>query len=305
MPNNTQMKKTRIAALLTCFNRRSKTLDCLDSLYKQIETDQLSVEVYLVDDGSTDGTSEEVSKKYPDIKLLRGDGNLFWAGGMRKAFSSAMKDDPDFYLWLNDDTFLLPNALSILMNTLERRLEHDLENQPLIVGSTCDPDTHLTTYGGVNIKYKWWPLRYELVTPSPDFPVKCDTLNGNCVLIPRQLALKLGGIDKAFTHYLADHDFGLRARALGHETWIAPGHLGTCELSKTERKTTKRSDFSSQLEALDSPKGLSIGGTDLTSFREWKVYSKRHGGWLWPIYWVAPYRRLLFLKFNPFQRTGK
>ncbi len=57
----------------------------------------------LVDDASTDGTSDAVRQAYTSSQdFFRR--NLFWNGGMRGAFSEAMKDNPDYYLWLNDDT---------------------------------------------------------------------------------------------------------------------------------------------------------------------------------------------------------
>jgi GT2 family glycosyltransferase len=111
------MEYTSIAVLMTCHNRKLKTLVTLESLFKQTLTSEIALSVYLVDDGSTDGTSEGVQQKYPQVKLFSGDGNLFWNGGMRIAFSEAMKDEPDYYLWLNDDTVLAPEALNTLLTT--------------------------------------------------------------------------------------------------------------------------------------------------------------------------------------------
>ena len=44
----------QIAVLITCHNRKEKTLHCLQNLYKQ----SITCDVYLVDDGSIDGSSE-------------------------------------------------------------------------------------------------------------------------------------------------------------------------------------------------------------------------------------------------------
>lgn len=111
------METLSLAILMTCYNRRQKTLDCLEALRKQELLPNLVVQVYLVDDGSTDGTGEAVKAAYPGIKVLQGNGNLFWNGGMRLAFSEAMKSDYDYYLWLNDDTLLYPRAIQSLLAT--------------------------------------------------------------------------------------------------------------------------------------------------------------------------------------------
>lgn len=85
----------KIAVLLTCFNRKEKTVACLRSLYETYQDSQSSVdvEVFLTDDGSSDGTSEAVSSLTPffPLTLLKGDGSLFWRGGMNNSWRTAIK----------------------------------------------------------------------------------------------------------------------------------------------------------------------------------------------------------------------
>src|SRR6476619_4525822 len=100
------MKKANIAVVMTCHNRRNTTLACLHTLYEQ----KHHCDVYLTDDGSYDGTAQGIKAEYPDVHILQGNGNLFWVGGMHLAFNEAIKNQYDYYLWLNDDTFLEPNA---------------------------------------------------------------------------------------------------------------------------------------------------------------------------------------------------
>ncbi len=75
------MNRTKIAALLTCFNRKQKTLVCLEALFNQVLPADVDISAYLVDDASTDGTSDVVRQTYPQVKIFSGDGNLFWNGG--------------------------------------------------------------------------------------------------------------------------------------------------------------------------------------------------------------------------------
>ena len=95
---------TSIAVLMTCHNRVNSTLECLAHLYEQTALDRVVLSVYLVDDGSSDGTGEQVHERFPDVNVLKGDGSLFWNGGMHRAFGEALKVGFDYYLWLNDDT---------------------------------------------------------------------------------------------------------------------------------------------------------------------------------------------------------
>ena len=84
----------RIAAIITCHNRKEKTLVCLKSLFQIIQ----NIDVFLTDDGSTDGTSEAVKKIYPQVNIIQGDGNLFWSRGMYIAWKEAVKGGYDYYL---------------------------------------------------------------------------------------------------------------------------------------------------------------------------------------------------------------
>jgi GT2 family glycosyltransferase len=288
------MSNPTIATLITCFNRKQKTLDCLAALIdRSVGTAVTSI--YLVDDGSTDGTAAAVRAAYPQVQIVQGDGQLFWNGGMRLAFATALERDYDYYLWLNDDTILYPHALSVLLQTAERLAAQETDLGTIVVGSTCDPDTGTFTYGGM-LQQSWWrPMRLARVEPS-DTPQKCDTVNGNCVLISRSVVRVVGNLDPAFTHYMGDLDYGLRAHKHGCNIWVAPGYLGTC--AENARPSNWHEVFVGQswhhqLQQMGSPKGLNFTTVTLSPLAEWKAFAQRHAGPLWPIYWLSPYRRLL------------
>ncbi len=61
------------------------------ALYGQSNLDEVRLDTFLVDDGCTDSTAQAVDKEYPQVKILQGDGNLFWGGGMRMAWDEALK----------------------------------------------------------------------------------------------------------------------------------------------------------------------------------------------------------------------
>ena len=102
-----------IAALMTCHNRKKKTLRCLTALQEGWEKtgERPSVSVFLTDDGCTDGTSDAIraqSFHFP-VHILPGSGDLFWNGGMINSWKAALAEGGfDGYLWLNDDTYALP-----------------------------------------------------------------------------------------------------------------------------------------------------------------------------------------------------
>ena len=91
-----------IAVLLTCYNRKDKTLACLKQLYdsKFASAIHFEMDVYLTDDGSDDGSGAAIKENFPDVIIISGNGKLFWAGGMRNSWNEALKKHYDGFLLL-------------------------------------------------------------------------------------------------------------------------------------------------------------------------------------------------------------
>lgn len=275
---------TRIAVLITCHNRKAKTLACLDALFQNTLSDGYSLEVFLVDDGSTDGTEQAVRERYPRVNIIKGDGNLFWNGGMRVAFDAALAKSFDCYLWLNDDTLLYPTALQSLLST-SKQLTNSANKGMIVVGSTQDETSGQLSYGGVVRPSKWKLTAFKLIAPG-DAPVECETMNGNCVLIPHEVARVIGGMEPRFAHAMGDLDYGLRAGYAGFSVWVMPGYVGTCSNNPATGSFNDASlSVSVRLKKILSPKGVPLNS--------WRVFTQRHAGMLWPIYWLWPYVKVV------------
>ena len=286
---------TRVAAVMAAYNRRGLTLACLRSLRAQ-HVPGVTLDAFVLDDASTDGTSEAIAEQFPEVTVLHGDGKQYWNGGMRRAFGTAIAQDYDYYLWMNDDTRLDADALAVLLDT-ERCVREQGAAAAIVAGSTRHPDTGELTYGGVVRVSRWRPLRLELVEPG-DLPRPCDTMNGNATLISRAVVRRVGNIDPAFVQQMGDFDYGLRARQAGCSVWVAPGTVGTCA-SHPERRPAER-PLGEDLRRLWSLKELPPG--------PWAVYTRRWAGQLWPVYWASPYVRRgarTLLERMPLGRAGR
>lgn len=271
----------RLAALLTCHNRRDQTLACLRALHACVWPTDSELTVYLVDDGSSDGTGESVRAEFPLVNVIDGDGSLFWNGGMRRAFGAAMLQVYDAYLWLNDDTMLYPQALQNMLACGDELASAHGGRRDIIVGATCDAVSGRLTYGGLASRSRWSP-HYYVHLPVADQPQPCHTLNGNCVLIPRQVVQAIGNIDDAFVHAIGDWDYGFRARRAGFGIWMAPGFVGTCK--QNSPSVTSPEEVASirlQLRKTCGPKRVPPYA--------WRVFVQRHCGLFWPVYFVRPY----------------
>ena len=278
-----------ITCILTCFNRKSLTLACLDALATCAQEAGVALRVILVDDASTDGTASAVRERFPWVEVVLGAGDLFWCRGMHAGFALALQRPADYYMWINDDTLLLPGALSSMLRQsadLERR-----DGKPVIlVGATADRVSGAISYGGRVAHSRWRRFNYRLVW-HPDQAVPCEAIEGNCVLIPRQLAEQVGNLDPAFEHAMGDTDYGLRARRAGFAAYVAAGVAGHCSANPIRGTYQDASlPLARRWRLVRSRKGLPP--------RSWLHFTRRHGGVLWPMYFAWPYIKVLLSAFR-------
>lgn len=227
-----------IAVILTCHNRKEKTLACLRSLYNISS----SFKIYLTDDACTDGTSTAIKNEFPDVYIIKGDGNLFWSRGMYTAWKEAIKSDYDYYLWLNDDIELFPFFLEELFYC--ERLKG---GQCIISGLIADKSTKKIIYGGTNSN--------KQLCQESDTPQEISHMNGNVVLIPRSVVKKIGIIDPTFHHDLGDVDYGLTAIENGIKVYSTRKAIALGYSNNYCRVRKWNSSLSQRLSRLHSPLG--------------------------------------------------
>lgn len=237
--------KKHIAVLMTVFNRKDKTLRCLDCLYANKMPEEYSFDVYLTDDGCTDGTPDAVREKYPNVNIIQGDGNLFWARGMRVAWNEAAKHDYDYYLWLNDDTYIYQDALSNIIKAAEVT-----NGKAVLAGATKSAVTSECTYGLI--------VNEKKLVPNGSLQEGYG-LNGNFVLISREVFRQLGNMDKHYHHAGGDTHYGLLAKKKGVPVYLIGEYIGTCEgHEKLDKWTDPEVPFRERWKNLNRPNGMPL-----------------------------------------------
>lgn len=275
-----------VAVLLTCYNRKEKTLSCLDSLYKAQKPEDLSFDIFIVDDGCTDGTTKAVKEFDKNIHIFQGAGNLFWAGGMRIAFKEAREyKDYDFYLLLNDDVELKTEFLINLFESRDFILNKEGRGG-LYSSSTLDKIKNEISYGGHVLPKGIDNPTYELLIPT-DIPQKCHLTNANILLVEKEVIDEIGFFDNRYIHSFADYDFSLRAFKAGFPIYITADIGGFCQNDHGNNWSNEKS-LKKRIEFLKSPTGL--------EYEEYLFYMKRH----FPKYAFFSYVKIWLKTFFPF-----
>ena len=244
-----------LAILITCHNRKEITLLCLRHIFNLEKLNEFFVgDVYLVDDGSSDGTYAAIQNEFPSVHLIKGTGTLYWNRGMHLAWkTAAQKFDYDYYLWVNDDTFLFPSSIFSLLSFGTQ--------DTILCGATKSPTNFLVSYGGY--------MNNQMLSPNGSLQV-CEHFNGNCVLVPNKIFRKIGNLDFNFSHNLGDFDYGKRAVKAGFTLALHKDYVGLCERNNyQENHFLTKNTFRKRLIKFYSVK---FGGTPIERF----IYDYRH-----------------------------
>ncbi len=269
----------KIAVLVSCHNRKHKTIAFLESFYRQ-QNQKFLYSIFLCDDGSTDGTTKEVRALFPQVNIIQGDGGFWWTKSQNAAWRKAVESKHTAYLWFNDDAILYSDALQEMENAYEQT-----HKQGIVVGSFQDPHskkpTHLGRIVSTGISWRFLPKE-----PTGQLE-RCDTFNGAAVLIPHIAYLKLGMLDETFKQRCSDFDYGLRAKKIGIPIYASRKYIGALAADSNKMNYHHSSlNLKTRIQKVLLPTGLPP--------KEWFVFCLRHGGILAVWRFLAPYIKILF-----------
>ena len=237
-----------IAVLLTVHDRKECTDKALCHLFQSKWPKDVSLDVYLTDDGCSDGTPEMIREKYPSVFIIHGDGNLYWNRGMYKAWQEAEHSkEYDFFLWLNDDTYINVDAIQRMIDS-----SHSANDKAIIAGATRSQTTGKCTYG---LRDR---ITGALLVPNGTLQ-NGKGLNGNFVLVPRSVFQLLGKLDPNYQHAGGDTDYGLRAEEKNIDVLLSPEYIGYCEQHPTlSTWCNPNVPFAQRWTALNKPTGMPL-----------------------------------------------
>ena len=273
-----------IAVLMTTHGNARNCESSIRALALACKDAQLTATIFLANSGSKLSLGLTRSESVKVIEFGTSN-STFWASGMRLAWEKCTQGNQDFdlVLWINDDTRLKKQGLSVLLENLT-----DGGAASISVGACEDSDGNLT-YGGYNQRSLLLPLHFERV-PRRAERQPCATFNGNLVLLRTDAFQKLGGFPQGFTHLRADIHFGLSAKRKGFKAFLAPGVVGHCESNYgyLSYSSTKGMKIREKLRFLNSAK--------FGPLNEHVRFSLSHGGPMGIFYAFAPILRVLLSK---------
>jgi hypothetical protein len=206
-----------VAVIVINYNGLKLLSRCLSSV---LDTKYPSYDVYLIDNGSIDGSVEYVRQKYPSIKIIRNSNNLGFAAAYNRAISQIAVE---YIVLLNNDTEILNSRW---LHHLVQIANEDPKVAAVATKMVSMKDQrHLESVGIMGVRF--WRGFADIgkgETDAGQYPRSFEPFGfcGGGALLRREVFLKAGEFDEKFFLYTEDIDLSWRLRLLGWKIRFCP-----------------------------------------------------------------------------------
>lgn len=200
------MNTPTVCIIVLTWNGLADTLDCLESLSALTYS---AVSVLVVDNGSSDGSVETISQRFPHVDVLALPTNLGYVGGNNAGLRSALADGFGYALLLNNDTVVAPDLI-----------ENLLKPQAEVVGPAIfyadQPDVHWSAGGRIDFE------RGTTAMSGTGEGGYVDFVTGCAMLVDLSILEDVGYLDERFFAYYEEAEWCVRAQRAGYRVWWEP-----------------------------------------------------------------------------------
>ncbi len=221
---------SRVSVLIP-HHKNPKLLTPLLKSLREMFMDEATMQTVIVDNGSNDGSTNLVRRKFPEVKVYPLGSNMGFAPALNKA---AKAFDSEWLCFLNNDVRVDPDWLSNLLYAAGKM-------------KTVCLSSHLLNWEGTQTQFAggWVNIfgkgfESDLLQDEKPYPVFFPC--GGAMLIKRDVFLEMGGFDDDYFMIYEDIDLGWRLWLLGYSVYLVPDayvmHKGHASL-KNESYTAK------------------------------------------------------------------
>jgi N-acetylglucosaminyl-diphospho-decaprenol L-rhamnosyltransferase len=223
-----------VAVIIVSWNVREYVADCLRSVCTELDRAQLTGQIYVIDNASTDGTVALVKDLYPQVQVIANDENKGFAGANNQGMRAAADLQPRYYFLLNPDTFVRPGAIKELVDSMDERPNAGVAGARLIYGDGRFQHSAFYFPGLSQLMFDLMPMparlyesrlngRYprRLYQPRRN-PFRVDHPLGATMMVRADVADSTHGFDESFHMFCEEIDWSWRVREAGWEIYTVP-----------------------------------------------------------------------------------
>lgn len=212
-----------LSVIIVNWNTISLLDACLQSLMNSVYC--VKVEIFVVDNASSDGSQEMVHKKYPSVHLIENSSNQGFARANNQAARLARGR---YVLFLNSDTVVPKYAMDELVAAMDNNTKIGIGGLQLLnedgtlQNSIANTPTLLTELTNKSLLRLFFPGRFPGKEFKPVHPIEVESLIGACLIVRAEVIQDIGLFDEDYFFFLEETDWCLRARRWGWKVVFFP-----------------------------------------------------------------------------------
>lgn len=250
---STEMPQAPVDVSIGVAHRNNYVLlrDCVESIVAS--TGDVTYEIIVVDNASTDGSAEAVARKYPQVRVIRNEDPRGYGASNNQAFAESTGR---YFLVLNNDTLFKPRVLETLTEYLRNNpsvgcVGCRILNRDGSLQHSCSRQINIWTQlfddlVPINFLAPRSKFRLRLYHWNHDEEREVNVVLGAFMLFPRSVFEQIGGFDEDFEFFAEEFDICERVHAAGHRVMFTPEasivHLGgqTMEAEPIKHYVTRK-----------------------------------------------------------------
>ena len=212
-----------ISIVIVNWNTRELLLDCLDSVFKTI-TD-VTYEVWVVDNGSSDGSVESIRQTFPGVKIIENEENLGFAAANNIAFG---KMNGRYAVLLNTDARLTDGAIHHLYDFMEAH-----PKAAMACGQLLNPDgakqnsianfpSFLSLATNETVLRILFPGKFPSKRRTYTDPIEVESCIGACMMVRKKAMDEVGTLDERYFFFFEETDWAFRMKKNGWKIYFVP-----------------------------------------------------------------------------------
>jgi GT2 family glycosyltransferase len=212
-----------ISIIIVNWNTKKLLLDCIRSIHETVKN--ISFEIWLVDNASTDGSVEAVKQNYPDVKIIQNTKNLGFAAANNKALK---KMQGQYALLLNTDTVLTNGAVEDLFDFMEKNSDAGMACGQLL-NQDGSKQNSVANFPGIHslvcnesLLQILFPKKFLGKRREYKKPVEVDSCIGACLMVRKKAMDEVGLLDENYFFFFEETDWAYRMKQAGWRIYFVP-----------------------------------------------------------------------------------
>lgn len=193
-------------------------------------------DVFVVDNGSTDGTQEFIEKNYPEIILHQSAENLGFGKANNVGLQYALDNDYDYVYLLNQDAWVKEDTFQNMIAAHTENKQYGILSPIQIEANMQHLDKNFLTIVCGQGKH----IVEKKLLQKEDNIAEIDMTMAAHWLISRECLVKVGGFSPAFPHYNEDDNLADRAIYHGFRNGIVLNAYGVHDREYRKENTSRK-----------------------------------------------------------------